>query len=190
MYCNRCGAWAQEGSAFCPSCGEPLSAESSEHAPLPESRVQTAYAGFWLRLTAYVIDVLILTAATLIVMVPLAPMFFGTRPPHPPMPGESIRPAVMLFVITIYSLSIVGTWLYFALFESSSWQATPGKRALGLFVADMQGRRISFARATGRYFGKILSGLILLIGFLMIGFTERKQGLHDILADCLVLRRI
>lgn len=152
--------------------------------------MHTAYAGFWLRLTAAVIDVLILSAATLIIMVPLAPLFFGTRPPRPPMPGAGLQPAMMMFASTIYALSIVGWWLYFSFFESSSWQATPGKRALGLFVTDLQGRRISFGRATARCFGKILSALILYIGFFMIGFTERKQGLHDMLADCLVLRRI
>jgi uncharacterized RDD family membrane protein YckC len=54
----------------------------------------------------------------------------------------------------------------------------------------MQGRRISFARASGRYFGKILSSAILMIGYIMAGFTAKKQALHDILADCLVLRRI
>ena len=77
---------------------------------------------------------------------------------------------------------------YFVGFESSSWQATPGKRALGLIVTDTEGRRISPARAVGRYFGKILSGLILLIGYIMIAFTERKQGLHDFLAGTLVVK--
>jgi uncharacterized RDD family membrane protein YckC len=65
-----------------------------------------------------------------------------------------------------------------------------GKKALGLEVTDLQGRRISFARATGRFFGRIISGLILAIGFIMAGFTERKQALHDILAGCLVIRRV
>ncbi|HVB97881.1 MAG TPA: RDD family protein [Candidatus Dormibacteraeota bacterium] len=190
MRCDQCGAWAEEGSASCPSCGAPLTAESSEAAASADGLVRTAYAGFWLRLTAYAIDVLILSAATLIIMVPLAPLFFGTKPPQPPMPGESLRPAAMLFVWTVWGLSIIGSWLYFALFEISSWQATPGKRVLGLFVTDMQGRTISFARATARFFGKILSSATLLIGYFMIGFTAKKQGLHDMLADCLVLRRI
>lgn len=81
-------------------------------------------------------------------------------------------------------------WLYYALFESSVWQATLGKKALGLEVTDMQGRRIGFGRASGRFFGKILSTIILFIGFFMIGFTERKQGLHDILAGTLVIRKV
>jgi uncharacterized RDD family membrane protein YckC len=71
--------------------------------------------------------------------------------------------------------------------ESSPFQATIGKVAVGIYVADLQGQRISFGRATGRFFGKILSGAILLIGYLMAGFTEKKQALHDTMAGCLVL---
>jgi uncharacterized RDD family membrane protein YckC len=74
--------------------------------------------------------------------------------------------------------------------ESSAWQATLGKKILGLKVTDLSGNRITFARASGRFFGKILSGMILGIGFLMAGFTARKQALHDILAGCLVLRQL
>jgi len=84
---------------------------------------------------------------------------------------------------------MAATWLYYALMESSKHQATIGKLALGLKVTDMNGQRISFARATGRYFGKIISGMILLIGYIMAGFTEKKQALHDIMANCLVVKR-
>ncbi|WP_260927552.1 RDD family protein [Novosphingobium sp. 9] len=79
-------------------------------------------------------------------------------------------------------------WLYYALTESSSWQATLGKLAVGLVVTDEAGRRISFARGTGRYFAKVLSGLALCVGYLMVAFTQRKRGLHDILAGTLVFR--
>ena len=81
-----------------------------------------------------------------------------------------------------------GSWLYSALLESSSYQATLGKMILGMKVTDLAGNRISFERATGRHFAKILSAMILGIGFLMVAFTERKQGLHDILAGTLVRR--
>ncbi len=84
---------------------------------------------------------------------------------------------------------IIITWLYYASMESSRKMATLGKMALGLIVTDMSGRRISFGRATGRHFGKIISGLLLCIGFFMAGFTQRKQALHDMMANCLVLRR-
>ena len=85
-------------------------------------------------------------------------------------------------------LGLVVAWLYYALQESSAAQATLGKRAIGLRVTDLEGRRISFARATGRFFAKIPSALFLLIGFLMQPFTARKQALHDIVAGTLVLK--
>ncbi len=80
-------------------------------------------------------------------------------------------------------------WLYFALMESSKNQGTLGKMALGLKVTDMDGNKISFGRATGRYFSKILSGMILMIGYIIAGFTDKKQALHDMIASCLVLRK-
>jgi uncharacterized RDD family membrane protein YckC len=86
-------------------------------------------------------------------------------------------------------LGLVVGWLYFALQESSTAQATLGKRALGIKVTDANGRRIGFGRATGRFFGKILSGLVFAIGFMLAGWTERKQALHDFLAGTLVVFR-
>ena len=80
------------------------------------------------------------------------------------------------------------SWVYYAGLESSSMRATLGKKALGLQVTDLTGQQISFARATGRYFGKLLSALTLGLGYLMAAFTERKQTLHDIVASCLVTR--
>jgi uncharacterized RDD family membrane protein YckC len=83
---------------------------------------------------------------------------------------------------------IGGSWLYSALMESSSWQATLGKRALGLRVTDEHGERMSFAHATGRYFSKLLSAMTLGIGYLMVAFTDRKRGLHDMIANTLVVQ--
>jgi len=82
---------------------------------------------------------------------------------------------------------LAGNWLYHTMMESSRHQATLGKMALGIKVADMNGNRISFARANGRFFAKWLSGAIMNIGYLMAAFTEKKQALHDILAGCLVV---
>jgi len=90
----------------------------------------------------------------------------------------------MLFMAL--ALAVVGAWLYEALLTSSSWQGTVGKRLLSLKVTDLGGNRISFARATGRFFAKILSRMIWHIGFIMVAFTQRKQGLHDFLAGTLV----
>jgi uncharacterized RDD family membrane protein YckC len=98
-----------------------------------------------------------------------------------PLMGAFIR---LAFIRTVLN------WLYYALLESSTWQATLGKKALGLEVTDVEGRRISFGRATGRFFAKIISALILFIGFIMAGFTERKQALHDMIAGTLVIRKL
>jgi uncharacterized RDD family membrane protein YckC len=94
-----------------------------------------------------------------------------------------------LFSLPTLSLQFLAWWLYFAVFESSHWQATIGKRLCGLIVVTEDGSRLSFARATGRFLGKYISGLILSVGYLMAAFTARKQALHDIMAGTLVLRR-
>lgn len=95
---------------------------------------------------------------------------------------------VSLILITSLILGVI-TWLYFSIMESSPAKATLGKLALGIRVTDIRGNRISFMKATGRYFGKIISSFILCIGYLMAGFTEKKQALHDIMAGCIVVRK-
>jgi len=85
-------------------------------------------------------------------------------------------------------VALVITWLYFALMESSPRGATVGKMAMSLRVVDEQGNRISFGRATGRFFAKFVSGIILLIGYIMVAFTERKRALHDMMAGTLVIK--
>jgi uncharacterized RDD family membrane protein YckC len=121
-----------------------------------------SYAGFWLRFVASLIDGIIL-------MIVFA-ILYSVLGEAASLPGALI------------------CWLYFALMESSEKQATFGKLALGLRVTNLEGERIGFGRATGRYFGKIVSQAILYIGYIMAGFTERKQGLHDMMASCLVVR--
>jgi uncharacterized RDD family membrane protein YckC len=133
----------------------------------------TTYAGFWRRVVAVIIDGLILSVVT----VPLT-LAVGA--------GDTYAEAARSSAAS--SVSAVVTWLYYALMESSARQATLGKMALGIIVTDIEGRRIGFGKATGRHFAKILSALILGIGFLMVAFTQRKQGLHDILAGTLVIR--
>ena len=80
-------------------------------------------------------------------------------------------------------------WIYFAVFEASRKQGTLGKLAVGIKVTDLNGNRIGFGRASGRYFGKYISATIIGIGYLMAAFTKRKQGLHDLMAGCLVVRQ-
>ncbi len=134
------------------------------------------YAGFWIRVGAYLVDLIILIVIAVIVGFATGQNLFDPQ----------AAAAATYGVADLINL-IVGI-AYFAGFESSSWQATPGKRALGLIVTDTSGGRISFLRALGRYFAKILSGLILFIGYIMVAFTERKQGLHDFLASTLVIK--
>ena len=88
-------------------------------------------------------------------------------------------------ILAINLLLTMASWLYWALMECSPWQATLGKKMFGLEVTDLEGRRISFLRATGRYFGKII-----VVGFIMIPFTEKKQALHDMIAGCLVVKKV
>ncbi|MCJ2187820.1 RDD family protein [Novosphingobium beihaiensis] len=140
------------------------------------------YGGFWWRVLAYLIDFVILYIASTVLM-----MILGMGAMFSSLAGEQAQmAAAMSMGLVMMAISLIGNWLYFALMESSSLQATVGKLAVGLVVTDQNGKRLSFARATGRYFAKILSGLILFIGYIMVAFTERKQGLHDLIAGTLV----
>jgi len=163
------------------------------------------YAGFWKRFVAVIIDGIVISIVQSILFFPLY-LFFGLSffPFMEPdkfennfstvaltQTGDDFSTAVAITAIGgIVFLALISAglqWLYYALMESSSKQATLGKMALGIKVTDLDGNRISFGRATGRYFGKILSGMILYIGFMMAGWTQKKQALHDILASCLVV---
>ena len=205
MFCSKCGAAVAEGAVFCTSCGQPASGPppavaaatppaqpawqpAAPIAATPAARPPMTYAGFWLRFVAIVIDGIVLSVALgipfAVVMTAMGVSFVGVSRPEE-MAGAMVG-VFALFEIIIFA----GQWLYYALMESSSWQATLGKKALGLYVTDMNGQRITFGRASGRYFGKIVSGLTLLIGYIMAGFTEKKQALHDMMAGCLVLRKL
>ena len=133
------------------------------------------YAGFLKRYAAAFIDGVILSVTAFLVtsLMDFVPLIFPQRSAPPSFP---------------MSIVIIG-WLYFALFESSSFQATPGKMAVGIKVTDMNGNRISFERASGRHFSKIFSYLTSLIGYIMVAFTQKKQGMHDIVASCLVVNK-
>jgi len=217
FFCNKCGAQNAAGAQFCNRCGastsptpgvgptavvSPPSAspnfaspsvpppnQASPYAASPSSYhavapvVAVGYGGFWIRVVAAIIDSVIMR----VVVAPVGMIFGGLG-----MAGMmSGIPHAGLHIlgggITIILL-IFGSWLYEALMESSSYQATLGKMIFGMKVTDLNGNRISFERATGRHFAKWLSAMILGIGYIMVGFTERKQGLHDLLAGTLVRR--
>lgn len=148
--------------------------------------VPTGYAGFWLRFLAWFIDAIVLYVATtvlkFVVGMPIAILASTSSQPG----AESALGLVLGLIIWLLQLAVA--WLYFALMESSRHQATLGKMALGIRVTTLNGERANFARVTGRYFAKILSTLILLVGYFMAGFTDRKQALHDMIAGTLVVR--
>lgn len=191
MYCGKCGAEIQRGTERCAACGEPVDRSTEEQlvpAPLRDGEVQRRpFAGFWLRFCAFIVDLLIVG----LVLGPITfkPLLNNVGSQASPKDilafytgGSKQALAIALLVQLIY-------WLYYASLESSAWQASLGKKLFGLYVTDLAGKRISFARASGRHFGKLISQFILFLGYLLAGFTPKKQALHDMLAGCLVLRK-
>src|SRR5208283_4872337 len=123
------------------------------------------FAGFWNRVAAFIIDLIILILAAYI----------------------SIYAFNSKGTFNDLVLGIMLPWAYFSLMESSDSRATLGKMALGITVTDLNGKRISKGKATIRFFAKYLSALILFAGFIMVRFTKKKQALHDIIAGTLVV---
>jgi len=207
FFCNKCGTLNTVGAQFCSHCGAPTN--PSPGASLPGAAgpppanpyspgaaypgatpypgaaafAGVRYGGFWIRVIAFIIDAIIVR----VVAWPIG-MLFGLGGlagalggfPHGGV-GLHVLGGGIVFVLIIF-----GSWLYEAFMLSSPYQATLGKMIFGMKVTDLSGNRISFGRATGRHFAKWLSGIILCIGYIMVGFTERKQGLHDMLAGTLV----
>jgi uncharacterized RDD family membrane protein YckC len=193
MFCSKCGTVVADGAGFCSACGQPIASTGIATAVYSGATTQpvVAYAGFWLRFVALIIDGIVLGTVGWIVTLPFMASF-GLRDilrGHPPTRPEDLFPFFGV-IFRIALIRFVLNWLYYALFESSTWQATLGKKALGLEVTDLEGRRVSFGRASGRFFGKILSFMTIFIGFAMAGFTQKKQALHDMLAGCLVIRKL
>jgi len=200
MYCFKCGAELDEAANFCLKCGARVGqsatsqAASLEPPPLPPAAAVSPppltatsattsevgrYAGFWRRVAAAVIDGFVQMGASiaLVVLVVAAVGSFDAAMDEDAFGG------------LYYLFSWLVGWLYYALMHSSSWQATVGKRALGIKVTSLSGERIGFGRATGRFFATFLSAIILGIGYLMAAFTARKQALHDMIAGTLVVSR-
>jgi uncharacterized RDD family membrane protein YckC len=150
------------------------------YAATMEPPAHLVYAGFWMRFAAIFVDS--------VVLLPLSLGFLGLEVAFRQASDMQARFMLALAVLAYIPILIVARWLYFALMESSAWQATLGKKLIGIRVTGMDGARIGFGQATGRYFGKFLSGMILCIGFMMAGFTQRKQALHDMIASTLVVR--
>lgn len=179
MFCSNCGYDNASDASYCGRCGTPLQKQPQTAAPA-NSRPLLAqpYAGFWKRFLASLLDGIIVNTAAGIIGVAFALA----------MVAEGKERFAIGYVIW-WLARILGDWLYSALMESSSKQATLGKLALGIRVCDQQGQRISFGRATGRHFGKIISQMTIWIGYIMAGFTRKKQALHDMMASTLVINK-
>ena len=142
------------------------------------------YAGFWKRFAAFLVDWIIrLITGTVLGLIVSLPGMLAQQ-----TPGADIAIGIVSAILNFFIGIIVG-WLYPTVFESSSYQATPGKMLLGIKVTDLNGNRISFAKANGRFFGTIISTFIFNIGYIMAGFTEKKQALHDMMSGCLVVNK-
>lgn len=193
--CPHCGQGVSSDPSYCgqqvqcPNCKEifivpPLAQQHQPSTCLPKPAV-SIYAGFWRRFAAAVIDAVILLGlgtvggglwGFILVAVMNAASF-------------DLDTMGMVCYGSGYAITIILNWLYFTLFEASARQATPGKMILRIVVTDLNGERVSFGRANGRYWGKILSALSILIGYLMVAFTDKQQALHDMMAGCLVVKK-
>lgn len=172
-----------------PAYGPPAYAPPAWPPPPPlPAPAFVGYAGFWRRVAAWVIDGVVIFAALLGISL-IGGVIYGITlgVNHQPVPTQAQLSATLNVPVNIALL--IASWLYFTLLEASPWQATVGKLALGIKVTNFESGRIGWGRANARYFAKILSGAILGIGFLMAGWTARKQALHDMIAATLVVRR-
>jgi uncharacterized RDD family membrane protein YckC len=211
MYCSKCGTKLADDTVFCSNCGQPtgitvplpgVAAAGMAAGPVERYRlagamlvVPSPYAGFWLRLLAYLIDHILLGVVLgVVAMLTIAAIgvgYFRTMIEGLRGGGDEFPVALVSDILAAALFMFAVTWIYHAWMESSPYQGTLGKMALGLIVTDLNDRPVTFGRASGRFFARIISNLIPLgIGYIMAGFTEKKQALHDMIAGCLVLRRI
>jgi uncharacterized RDD family membrane protein YckC len=140
-----------------------------------ESAAGSSYAGIGQRGVALVVDVAIVLAAWMGANFVVAGLLFIV----------GVRDLPLLIQLPLLAILLTIPWLYHAKLESSVMQATVGKWILRIRVTDVQGNRIGFGRATGRYFGKWLSYWLLCVGFVAAAFTRKQQALHDLMANTL-----
>jgi uncharacterized RDD family membrane protein YckC len=192
--CSNCGNLILPDGEFCLYCGDLLPATPNpgtgaipalRHPEfLVEPTAPLEYAGFWLRVWAGAIDVVLeaLVALLVTVVVDFVMRFTSPKFGLSPITARYATGIAFIFVLAI------GAWLYCAFSESSRWHATLGKRVLGLQVLTSAGGQLSFGQATVRHFMKFLSLFTGTVGFMMAGWTKRRQALHDIPSDCIVVK--
>jgi uncharacterized RDD family membrane protein YckC len=195
-YCAECGRpaapddFARFGDILiCPDCKSRYAQKLREGVTLPAAGMR--YAGFWIRFVATLIDSIILAVGWAAVS---SAVFRGSGFRAPEIqpgqsPDEALGAVAGVFGLLglIWAIGTVIACVYEALFISRLG-ATPGKMALGLKVVRPNGAPVEFSRAAGRYFAKILSGLILYIGYIIAGFDAQKRALHDMICDTRVVK--
>ena len=183
MFCRRCGTRSPDEALHCPLCGQGLQPgvvavdPAQLHAAVvTAAEIRPVYAGFWRRFAAVVLD-------SLVMFFPLATLrvLFGLE-----MTGEWQPDSLTWWILSWVEVGV--GWLYAAFFLSSGARATLGLQVMDLQVCDLRGQRISFARATWRYFAQIATLLSLGIGYLLQLFSARRQTLHDMLSRTVVVR--
>jgi uncharacterized RDD family membrane protein YckC len=202
MFCPKCGKETDASGKFCQWCGADIEPpvppkavvkvdEEEESEPLTGN-----YAGLGRRFFAFIIDAILLlvfitVAATFFNLVQGVKYFYYIvvqKAPVSELTVSGTNEAAFTPIIAAFGVLVfIIPWLYFAGFECSRGMGTPGKTLMRIVVADKDGNRISFSRATLRHFTKFISVAIILVGFIMIGLTKKRQGLHDRIAGCLVL---
>ncbi|MFO1400092.1 MAG: RDD family protein [Steroidobacteraceae bacterium] len=175
MNCTNCGTALAAGQALCPKCGASQEAPNPFAVPPGAAAAKPAvdlYAGFWRRTGAMIIDIAILYAVLF-----SSAFLIGII-------GD--KSGTLGGILSV--LFLCAFFVYWAIFESSSRQATPGKMLMAIKVTNLHGERIGFWHALGRHFCRYLSALPLYIGFMAAGFTRRKQTFHDMIAGTLVVK--
>lgn len=153
-----------------------------------EDTIELPYASFFRRLVAFILDYLLISFLMSIILSLFMPAGFAIEGPEVVEYDmdyvrdltEAAGPLMLLFYIA--------WWLYNALMHASSWQATLGKRVMSIIVTDLEGNRISFAKATLRFIGKLISTFLIFLGYLLAAFTPRRQALHDMIGGTIVLK--
>jgi uncharacterized RDD family membrane protein YckC len=179
MRCYKCGNENVSQASYCSACGAQLLIGDGYN-------IYKSYSGFWKRFGAMLIDYVVLAIFSSLCAV-LAAILFGAGLFGAAFGSVQSAAMAVTAITGYYLVAMVMNWLYFTLMESSSKQATLGKMALGVIVTDNNGNRISFGRANVRYWSKIISSFIFFIGYIMAAFTDKKQALHDLIANTFVV---
>lgn len=178
MFCTACGTALPAVAKFCGRCGTEV--QPIPDRPLAPVADRPRYASFWRRAAACMLDGVVLWLPAMFLMMGLAIALGASAQLGAPPPENGLP------VLVAYAAIWVIQWLYFAWMHSSKWQATLGKQAVGIKVTSLSGERITFLRASLRFFGNILEIFTLGIGPLMAAVTRRRQALHDMVGRTLV----